>query len=149
MYVITITTCPHNIIRRPHNVNVFGYYKAVLAFQRQIYRDTQHFTLYNGTFPVCPQQRTGACKCHVIVVVLRLRVQKLTPVELRLFATQCGKTITIQNIPINTANGECCRIIWHEREGKWTTMLDECDPKYCFSMFISHYFLDLGQWKKT
>ena len=55
--------------------------------------NTRYFTLYNGTFPVCPQQCTGACKCHVIVVVFRLRVQKLTPTELRLFATQCGITI--------------------------------------------------------
>ena len=58
-----------------------------------LYWDTRHFTLYNGTFPVCPQQRTGTCKCHVIVVVFRLRVQKLTPAELRLFTTQCGITI--------------------------------------------------------
>ena len=62
-------------------------------YHRQIYLDTTHFTLYNGTFPICPQQRTGACKCHVIVVVLRLRVQKLTPADFRLFATQCGSTI--------------------------------------------------------
>ena len=54
----------------------------------------RHSTLYNGTFPVCPQQRTWAYKCHIIVVVLRLRVQKLTPAELRLFAMQCGKTIS-------------------------------------------------------
>ena len=64
-------------------------------YYHQIYRVTRHFTLYNGIFPVCPRQRTGACKCHVIVVVLRLRVQKLTPAELRLFATQCGKNITM------------------------------------------------------
>ena len=63
-------------------------------YHRQMYRDTQHFTLYNGTWSVCPQQRTGACKYHVIVVVLRLRVQKLTPAELRLFAMQFGKTIS-------------------------------------------------------
>ena len=60
-----------------------------------LYRDMRPFTLYNGTFPVCRQQRTGACKCHVIVVVFRLRVQKLTPAELRLFAKQCGSTITL------------------------------------------------------
>ena len=61
-----------------------------------LYRDTRPFTLYNGTFPVCPQQRTGACKCHVIVVVFRLRVQKFTPAVLRLFATQRGITIHLE-----------------------------------------------------
>ena len=34
-----------------------------------LYRDTRPFIFYNGTFPVYPQQRTGACKCYVIVVV--------------------------------------------------------------------------------
>ena len=54
-------------------------------YLRQIYRHTRHSTLYNGTGPVYPHQRTGACKCHVIAAVSSLRVQKLTPAELRPF----------------------------------------------------------------
>ena len=65
-----------------------------LLLLRQIYTGTRSLSPCVGTFPVCPQQRTGACKCYVIVVVFRLRVQKLTPAELRLFATQCGSTVT-------------------------------------------------------
>ena len=60
-------------------------YRRQIDYLRQIYRPTRHSTLYNGTGPVYPHQRTGACKCHVIAAVLSRRVQKLTPAELRPF----------------------------------------------------------------
>ena len=63
----------------------FCCFHTTIDYLSQIYRDTLHFTLYNGTVPVYPQQRTGACKCHVIAAVLRLRLQKLTPAELQPF----------------------------------------------------------------
>ena len=104
-------------------------------YHRQIYRDTRHFTLYNGTFPVCPQQRTGACKCHVIVVVFTLRVQKLTPAELRLFATQCGKTITgssnkYTHVKCQSGNSP----VWYDRLGS-LTFLFTCTWRV-YSLFV-------------
>ena len=50
---------------------------------RALYHDMRHSPCITVQFQFI--QRTGACKCHVIAAVLRLRVQKLTPAELRPF----------------------------------------------------------------
>ena len=104
-----------------------------------LYWDTRSFTLYNnGTFPVCPQQRTGACKCHIIVVVLTLRVQKLTPAELRLFATQCGITIPLTwgHYLISTSTkvhiGIIFSYIYNETSAiYWCLLTNTCVGKLC------------------
>ena len=70
----------------PPFASFFCCFHTKTDYLHQIYRDTQHFTLYNGTVPVCLQQRTGAFKWHVTAAV----VQKLTPVELRPFCYAKG-----------------------------------------------------------
>ena len=59
----------------------FCCFHTTTDYPRQIYRDTRHVTLYNGTVSVYPHQRTGECECQVIAAVLTLRVQKVAPAD--------------------------------------------------------------------
>ena len=63
----------------------FGCFHTKTDYLRQIYRDTRHVTLYNGTVPVCPQQRTAAFKWHVIAAVLSLRVHEINTCRVAAF----------------------------------------------------------------
>ena len=91
--------------------------------------NARHFTLYNGTFPVWPQQRTGACKCHVIVVVWRQRVQKLTPAELRLFANQSGFTVNVIIVDQMIVSIELYRNLTLSTDG-WTWWNHDTPPPF-------------------